>query len=364
MELIRTFHPIGQGAFYSERHYIRGTEFTIVYDCGSTTLQGKKFERKIKSTFPKDHSIDVLFISHFHADHINGIEILAKHCNIKKVVLPLIDNTAKTLLKVANLIENNFLDTRLIDDPDEFFGKDIPIIRIETNNFDQESVEINTNISINISEVKNSENFPSGTVFKSFLNNDWLFIPFNYEHQVREKQFEKAIKNEGLSLVEIDSINKIIKNKSIIIKAYKDVDGDLNKNSMILFSGKKMSDRIHCFDHNTHFYFIRHLDFQSGCLYLGDIDLNEPNIVKDINSKLKQFLPFIGTLQVPHHGSIHNFVGSILQKDVCAVISFGTTNTYGHPSDRVLGEIIANQLYPRMVTENQKSIVIQWKPSS
>lgn len=84
MTLLRTFHPIGQGAFYTERHNINGTEFTVVFDYGSTTLKGKKLETKIKSTFPENHIIDILFISHFHSDQINGIKTLKKYYQIKK----------------------------------------------------------------------------------------------------------------------------------------------------------------------------------------------------------------------------------------------------------------------------------------
>ncbi len=364
MNLIRTFHPIGQGAFYTERHTFKGAEFTVVYDCGSTTLNGQKLERKIKSTFPKNHSIDILFISHFHADHINGIDILAKHCKIKKVVLPQIDDAAKILLKITNLIDYNFTDTSLIDNPEGFFGGDIPIIRIEPNeiNLDQESIRINE--PIDISKIGSSTINPSGTVFSPFVDIDWLFIPFNYKHDKRRKQFEDALKIYNLTLADIDTINKIRKNKNNVIEAYNAVDGNLNENSMILFSGKNSKDYIRCFDQFHHVYFHRHfhLNFQSGCLYMGDIDLNEPNIVSDINTKLSQLLSFIGTLQVPHHGSIYNFTTSILQPNMCcAIFSFGTSNTYGHPSDRVFSDVIANNIYPHLVTENQTSIVTQWK---
>lgn len=364
MTLIRIFHPIGQGAFYTERHNFSGTEFTIVYDCGSTTHKGKKLERKIKSTFPKNHSIDILFISHFHADHINGIEILSKHCKIKKVVLPLIDDTAKILLKVTNLIDSNFSDTSLIDSPEDFFGGDIPIIRIEPNEINPNNDGIGLNNPTDISKIGRSVNSPSGTVFAPLLGIDWFFIPFNYKHDERKNQFVNALATYGLTLTDIDTINKINRNKSNIIKAYNDVDGDLNKNSMILFSGKNADDNIQCFGHYRRFYFHPHyhLSFQSACLYMGDIDLNEPNIVADINAKLKQLLPFIGTLQVPHHGSVHNFARSILQTQIrCAIFSYGTTNTYGHPSDRVIGDIIANDIYPHLVTEKQLSMVTQWK---
>lgn len=364
MKLIRTFHPVGQGAFYTERHIFNRTEFTVVYDCGSTTLKGQKLEKKIKSTFPENHSIDILFISHFHADHINGIKILAKHCRIKKVVLPLIDDQAKILLKVTNLLDNNFSDTGLIDNPEGFFGGNTPIIRIEPTEINPNTDGIGLNDPTDISEIVNSSTNASGTVFTPLAGVDWLFIPFNYKHDERKKQFENALKIYDLTLDDIDSITKIKKNKADIIKAYKSVKGDLNTNSMILYSGKKSDDYVYCFNHFYHFYFYRHshLDLQSGCLYMGDIDLNQPNIVTDINAKLKQILKFIGTLQVPHHGSIHNFTSKILHPSIyCTIFSFGTSNAYGHPSDRVISDIVANNIYPHFVTEDQTSIVIQKK---
>lgn len=54
MELIRTFHSVGQGAFYTEKHIFDTNEFVIVYDCGSKTLKGKKFETKMPLHFLKN----------------------------------------------------------------------------------------------------------------------------------------------------------------------------------------------------------------------------------------------------------------------------------------------------------------------
>lgn len=364
MNLIRTFHPIGQGAFYSERHMFNGTEFTIVYDCGSSTLKGKKIETKIKSSFPKDYPIDILFISHFHADHISGVEILAKHCKIKKVIIPLIDDTAKILIKVANLLDDNYSDTNLIDNPEDFFGNDVSIIRIEPTEINPNSDGIGLNDPTDISKIGDSKNRASGTAFVPSAGIEWFFIPFNYKHDKRKIEFEKALNNYGLNLSDIDTINKISKNKEDIIKAYSAVGGDLNKNSMILYSGKKSNDFLKCFNHFHHLYFHRHFhsELQSGCLYTGDIDLNEPDILADILANFRQLFPFIGTFQVPHHGSVHNFASPILQPNIChAIFSYGTTNTYGHPSDRVVGEIISNDIYPHLVTEKQYSMVTQWK---
>ena len=88
--MIRKFYPVGQGAFYSEQHKTAdGKEFTFVYDCGSGKNISNEMKVKIATTFPKNHIIDALFISHFDADHINGIESLKNNYKIERVFIPL-----------------------------------------------------------------------------------------------------------------------------------------------------------------------------------------------------------------------------------------------------------------------------------
>ena len=367
MNLIRTFYPVGQGAFYTERHFFNGEEFTVVYDCGSTTLKKKKFEKKIKSTFTKDHTIDILFISHFHADHINGVEILKEHCDIKRVVIPLLDPDAKSLVKAVNMIDNNYLETELIDNPGDFFAG-IPVITIGNANIDMEGAGIDLEGDrLTISEINTSTSVSSGTVFSPRKGVEWLFIPFNYKQDERKGEFVDALEKYKLKLTDIDTIKKIKKHENLIRKAYNDVTGDLNGNSMALFSGKQADNKD---DINTCFHHHHQIGCccnymrccRSGCLYMGDIDLTQRGIVNDLSGKLKRVFSSIGTLQIPHHGSIHNFEKSILRDTIrCAIFSYGTTNTYGHPSDKVISEVIATgNIYPRLVTEEQHSMVTQW----
>ena len=101
MRLERTFWPVGHGAFYTEKF---GGRVTVVYDCGSglapvRNIGGKDVSPKdvadrVNGFLPpkKDEDgnvikdIDLLFISHFHADHINGVPALLPR--VKRLVLP------------------------------------------------------------------------------------------------------------------------------------------------------------------------------------------------------------------------------------------------------------------------------------
>ena len=383
----RTFYPVGQGAFYVEEFKLYdGSTFTIVYDCGSTTLKIRGIEKEIERVFPKGHQIDILFISHFHADHINGIEALKEHCKIKKVVIPLIKDEEKAILKVSNYIEDKQkLHEKLIDNPEDFFGENTSIIRIDTE-YNPEN-----QIPFDISEINDKQTLSSGTnlVHNKLINFDWVFIPFNYKQKERIEEFKSVIAEinkernkdgkKNLSLAEMKNIDYIKENKKDLIKAYGKVKGDLNGNSMVLYSGPRkynINNRYltpyilrnayclspyclspHCL--SPHCLVPRRL--QSGCLYTGDINLNEDNLVKDINDKLNKVSQFIGTLQIPHHGSRHNFKASILTVGniSCAIFSFGIRNYYGHPAYSVFYDVKENGIAPYLVTEELKTIVVQ-----
>lgn len=93
LQVIRNIHPVGQGAFYTETLHRPGCndDKHIVYDCGVIPYS-HRLEEEIKNFLPKGSTIDILFISHFHADHVNGIRLLSQMYQIKNVVLPQIDN--------------------------------------------------------------------------------------------------------------------------------------------------------------------------------------------------------------------------------------------------------------------------------
>ena len=375
MGITRTFHPVGQGAFYSEKFETKnGDTFTIVYDCGSTTLPKERLDCKIKTAFPKDSKIDILFISHFHADHINGIELLKNHYKkIETVILPELTPEAKVLLKIVYFLENDPFDKtsyekfeQLIDDPASFFGEErTQIITIKP--VDEESRFNDEQLSepIDISEVTGNKTFPSGTNFSHSQVEHWFFIPFNYKQEERRKQFEDALAAKEIQLESLNDINAITKQKKLIKKAYESIDGDLNENSMILYSGPKENSIFEIsYLASRSFSFFRSFCCcrcsslsQAGCLYTGDIDWTVGNLF----GGLSKFLNCIGTIQVPHHGSRHNFDRSLLDLPElsCAIFSFGSNNTYGHPADSVVEEVVQKGILPCFVTEDPSSIVVQ-----
>jgi len=367
MKTLRIFHPVGQGAYYTEVHENTAGDsvFTVVFDCGSSTFTGKKLEALVGAAFAKNHQIDILFLSHFHADHINGIDYLKKKYKIKNVVLPLLDDEAKVLQKVSNFLDSGITDTQLIDEPESYFGNDTTIIEVEAVENPGENSEGITGEGEQVSDYngRRKVSIPSGKMLMAdkAAAIDWLFIPFNYKYKSRKEMFVAELQKLGLDLSQIDTIEKISAHKADIRKAYDKVKGDLNENSLLLFSGNADSKVIWSVVNNRYnpFYYDR---VYRNCIYFGDINLNATGIVEDIKTKLKIFLPTTGTMQVPHHGAIGNFNRGILEDAgfTCAIQSFGINNSYGHPSSTVVGELVRNNVFSFSVTEEPDSRLIQF----
>jgi len=80
----RFFHPIGQGAFYSERH--TSCNINIVYDCGTTNPSSQAKQRVVNQSFSKDEIVSHGFRAMFSTvcnenTHIHGYsEAIIEKC--------------------------------------------------------------------------------------------------------------------------------------------------------------------------------------------------------------------------------------------------------------------------------------------
>lgn len=366
----RKFHPIGQGAFYTERHSDKnGSEFNIVFDCGSETKDSKKrFEEIIKEEFSKpdkaDNIIDILFISHFHADHINQIDTLIKYCTIKNVVIPLLDEETKTLLKIENYLENEFEDTGLIDDPYNYFNRNSTtrIIGINRRNINDDNQEnINNRPILDISEITNEyiqgiiEAKSGIKIISSKIEIDWFYIPYNYNYKENNRRFIKKLRENSIELTDINTLEKIKEKKKILIECYEEIDGDLNNISMILYSGNNKQEDIYCYRPYSCRCF--YSCTSTGCIYFGDIKLIE-EITDDIVKVFSFLKSSIQTIQIPHHGSKENKIEKLLpflDNLRCAIISYGTTNKHKHPSQEVINILNHYSVYSHLITERKHS---------
>ncbi|MGI4742599.1 MAG: MBL fold metallo-hydrolase [Janthinobacterium lividum] len=377
MSLLRTFHPVGQGAFYTEQHYEGQEVLTVVYDCGSLTANKEQFQRKVATALPPKSVIDLLFLSHFHADHVNGLDELKDRYTIRTVVLPELTEEARVLVKLENYLEYAGFSTALIDDPQAYFGHKTVIIQIEAIRGDSPGADNNVDnpdaLAIELPAAdqadepivppgivtrtqKRMRTVPSGTPIRlrTTQASFWEYVPYNYEFAGRRSEFLRLLETVGIELTALRTLEQVLDNQKILARTYKQLDGDLNENSLVVYSGA-LTAQVRLLHKGPpcacwhHFYYEA---VKPGCLYLGDADLSVPFIVPDLRKRLGDRWQTIQTIQVPHHGAVKNFNPAIVAAGMQAVISFGTTNTYGHPSAYVIGQLHRLHANPVLVTEH------------
>jgi glyoxylase-like metal-dependent hydrolase (beta-lactamase superfamily II) len=116
-----SFWSIGQGLFYTGELNFRffskekWKTFNFLYDIGSK--KGKNRLKTIVKTNFKGKIFDLLFISHFHEDHVNGLKDLKKNgVRIRKMVVPYVD-PVEWLLLLASTRNPSKWYTSFIADP-------------------------------------------------------------------------------------------------------------------------------------------------------------------------------------------------------------------------------------------------------
>lgn len=396
MKVIRTFHPVGQGAFYSESFHYNEKIINIIYDCGSLT-DLNKVKEEIEKTFSKDTVIDALFISHFDSDHVNGIPFLITHCNVKNIFFPVISEEDKILLRIKAIIEdtvnyfvNDFLEkpqqaiTNLINLKSE--KNDIPkLVAVRTDNEDI---------------LRNNQDYTdtiySGTdvsdiISSNFKNFNWEFVPYNFKQNERIKELKEQLEKETeyspeqlLTLLQYKKDGAHAKNMIKKLRdIYKKISGTPNSNSMTLFSGitnehifeqhlqnykfnnpdslhlknlngeKIMAFRNKFYSKAYNFKFFKN----TGCLYTGDFDASREEQFLSLKTEYNNYWKYIQYIQVPHHGARNNFNDKFIHSDKIYIISAGSKNQYNHPHDEVLREILVKNAHVFIVNENSYSLV-------
>ncbi|HHQ4929997.1 TPA: hypothetical protein ACSP88_003469 [Aeromonas hydrophila] len=91
-EVKKCFHAVGNGTLFTGKikNLIEdGASFNWIYDCGSTSKKTVlKTVSNLPSWFGPANQLDMLVLSHFDDDHINGLEVLLKNYYVKRLVLP------------------------------------------------------------------------------------------------------------------------------------------------------------------------------------------------------------------------------------------------------------------------------------
>jgi beta-lactamase superfamily II metal-dependent hydrolase len=374
-KVTRTFHPVGQGAFYSERHtYTQdGVEqcFNIVYDCGSRS--STRVKNVVVKAFTKEDTIDILFISHFDLDHVSLISKLRE--SVKKidyVVMPLLENEHKNfLINVNRAVGNRILS--LFNNPARFFGKEAKVISVKStdnkngdSSKDTKSKEGNDNYFNEeplpgikpLRELKKEDQIESGVPLSLNSDSPWVFIPYNYLHRERAGQLiqelthllKKELKDESFTLNQLKknpnfTIDCVKDYRKTIKAAYNKLNGDINENSMLVYSGPSSTTKQGCHKISLKHRCLGCYFIESACIYTGDTDLNKVTL----DSIAPPLNHHVGTIQIPHHGSQKSFnlkklkgFSDKFKKHLICPLSAGTNSGYNHPDPNVMNALLTS----------------------
>ena len=378
IKMQRIFHPVGQGGFYSESFKAENNNFNVVYDCGSIS---RGVDKVISNSFDKNEDIDILFISHFDSDHVNKINILKNSVGeIKTVIMPLLSEEDKNFLifvyKWLGGEYKNSLD--ILNNPKEFFGSETKIIWVREV-VESRDEEPNQEIR-DVAEIEDGAEIKSGENINFSLRGQrfWIYKPYNYKNNIRYKELIKKFRENNISIRGLKDVGCVSNHIRKIKKCYKEVEGDINQNSLVLYSniikdkysaacidyiymGKDLN--FYSFWHN--YFHIFNNRFDIGCIYTGDVHLK--TIIDDFKNKIKgckHYLP-VNTIQVPHHGSKNGFDIDFFndfsegRRRIISPISFGLSNPYGHPSNMVIKQLTSECHLPVYVTNDKRDSFTQ-----
>lgn len=370
LEMTRSFHPVGQGAFYSEV-FKNGDEvkFSVVYDCGTETgktafkkcggldlsAQVSAFANRLNQP---ESQLDYLFISHLHSDHINGLKKLTDCCHPKHIVLPLLPADVILVQRIRNFLEDGE-NARAIDDTIKGFylGESKPEIIGIMPEGDWEGKNVEFYPRHCSDRRKGADPLPIETDDEII----WRYRPFNSLdcNDERAKAFIKYIHDyypEMLNAYQDDLIvDAVLAKIRELKKAYHHFIGrNDNLYTLVVESEPHENVRITEILKNKELE-SKLIHARAKCVYFGDYDPQSDSwnrFAKTIN------YDSVGSIQVPHHGSSKNWLNEMLSgcKKIC-IISAGSSNQYHHPSAWLVEGIRSRKSVARVVSEDPKTRV-------
>ncbi len=414
-----TYHRVGQGLFFSGKVKFNSAEFNFVYDCGSESF--KQIKSRIDNfigTLPENNeykkkSLNLLIISHFHADHVNGLDYLLDKVKVDTVIIPYISPKELLLYAMANTGEGgNYYE--LLSNPfkylinkgvekiivigrgdgggDDFNFPNIPSEpNTESFNYDKQGDDTKLKDQLfNEYGIKNEELekkiIPKSHSGYSRSFGIYLFRFFNVRKSIegpedligifKEKKLEKCLSQElGIKKLDISILkdDKILeeltkKTDNKFKKCYENSFGEekLNLTSLVLFNMPLLKERDNCeismrLCPNIFLCCCPHKIFYKSCceencghFLTGDADLKNSAIFNEFKTHYDKVLDKSLIFQLPHHGSEKNWNSEIkeyLSNNKFFVASAGINNKYNHPSRSVISEIASDGKCPIFVNE-------------
>ena len=370
-----TYHSVGQGLFFEGRFQSGRKEISLVYDCGTEKSYKPYLKHAISQFKSTTNHIDILVVSHFDFDHISGMHNLLKECTVSQIILPYLtdEEILIYLLSQPSLPTQDeqwyieFLRNPHIVLADEF--ESIEKITFIVNEFDK-------SVWLNLLDIS-SEDFESNQIVRNYRNieikiqksvEDYIVSPnlslkfYNYPISPQKKvafmnKVESEMKRHGDN--NIHSLAHRVLSDLAEATAFKKSYSYLNKSnhnnvSLLMVYDFKMikgnclnlairKEQLDIFETQPHTYNLEASRFIH--FFTGDISFKYIRKHLQIYEHYKDLLPSVDAIQVPHHGSKHNWNDDLLSRvprKAFFIVSSGLGNSYRHPHTEVTKKIEAN----------------------
>ena len=410
------FHNVGHGLFYSGQIRVKPINlkknvFDFIYDCGSK--KGELIDKALDDYFDSTDLVDnklinLLIISHFHKDHVNGLPKLFRKRKIDTVVLPYLTPIERLLIfSKYEELDNNY--AFFLTDPVAYFYEFNPDIKIILIGNGGDRSDFSSEPPINdtppgpddFSFLMNIKGKPSKSLQEEIFMKDpqWQSIDRNkqriYDHKVYMiagnlwyfkffnlpisddtlyafKQELARVFNKGeienfdfIKQSEIQVIIQDSNNHSDLKKCYEKISS-VNNTSLVVFHAPRFQNNLlnwwNTFCKNEIFLrcscpFYFRTPFM-GTLLSGDIGLKLGSNFKLFADHYSECLGKIHLFQVPHHGSSDNWNYDILSSTrncICWIIS-AKSDDDKHPSIEVVKDLINNNKTIYIADENIKVV--------
>ena len=374
------FWNVGQGLF-SSGHIQMGDAlaFHWVYDCGTSSSQ--KLIQNAVNKYNSNKSqgdIDLLVLSHFDKDHISGVkELLKNRRKIKRWVVPYYPLWQRLVIALLLDIQPDDEEWAFYQNPIQYF-KTYFAEELKTTKFlllPEKEIESEISINLEPSNYDDVLSFEtteqlSNEFDKSEQNLHWLNPNKALLFRKGEEQFEFVLYNVPFHLLAKVPTNLTAFQKQVkqIIQSHRSNSTDPTPALKTLYSlafgnGSKNKNIIsqylyirniklpsfwgmgnnHIFDvlidNENEIAVIPKDKTKNAILYTGDAFLNDLPLLTDLTQSLgAERMARIYCLQVPHHGSKHNWqqgLAKILSPCI-SVFSADSQRRKGHPHGEVL----------------------------
>jgi hypothetical protein len=412
----RIQHAVGQGGFHSGSVAIDDRRpFRYVYDCGA---QGGS---RISTVVPQfvgqlrheSVGLDAVFLSHFHEDHFNGLDVLlgAGKLTATRIYLPYLDEIDRVIAVAASAKSPKGLVQAYLRDGENGLAGElgmggaqfVPVLPsdpapVDNGDDDTPPVDLPWSetddgggplIAVTTGPRSGAEfaGLPNGPLYDDqgivlgtggpALWEFRLFVKPTTEAKratfldrlALEPSIAKRLNGSSVVSWLMDPANRQLLVSDPVLRAeakhaYEAVAADLNVTSLSVYAGPAYPQNTALLVEIPGKVPSRRQERGVSWLGTGDGDLKTPKRVDEFVAHIRPFrLDRVSTLVVPHHGGaadIDRYFADRL-KGAYAVYSYGIPNQHGHPTQAALDVTKDAGLKNKKVSNHTKDFTEQFE---